>query len=251
MKKSNNKNKVFNSIIFVLFIILIFMIFIIIHNYKNNINTSNNAFNQHESQNNTYNTTDDYEAKLKKLQTKLQETNELLVLEGITKIDCIYDNSNVLHAKDDKLSFLYRKFNELKIRKIQVKTEYKFGFTYDLEGIQIANSNDGIKIILSDHNLKLKYIEENKDKTVLTDKINILASKFTPPEINTIMARTRIGALNSIQNDTKIISEAMENTKKNIESLAKELGVDVKVEIGLQGLIKNEDVNISEISFDK
>lgn len=249
MRKSNNKNKVFNIIIFVLFIMLIFMIYIIIHNY--NIKANTQAFNQTTPQSQTPTKADDYAAKLEKLQTKLQETNELLVLEGTTQINCTYDNSNVLNTKDDNLNFLHRKFNELKIREIQVETEYKFGFTYSLEDIQVNKDSDKIKIVLSDHRLKLKYIEENKDKTVLTDKINLLASKFTPQEINTIMARTKIGAFNTIQNDTKIIDEAMENAKKNIETLAEELGVDVKVEIRLQGLIENDDVNINEISFNK
>lgn len=250
MRKSNNKNKVFNIIIFVLFIMLIFMIYITIHNY-NNTKAYTQAFNQFTPQNQAPTKTDDYAAKLEKLQTKLQETNELLVLEGTTQINCTYDNSNVLNAKDDNLNFLHRKFAELKIREIQVATEYKFGFTYDLNDIQVNRDNNKIKIVLSDHRLELKYIEENKNKTVLTDKINLLASKFTPQEINTIMARTKIGAFNTIQNDTKIIDKAMRNAKKNIGVLAEELGIDVEVEIGLQGLIENEDVNIDEISFNK
>lgn len=249
MRKSNNKNKVFNIIIFVLFIMLIFMIYTIIHNYNTKANTQ--AFNQAAPQSHISTKTDDYATKLEKLQTKLQETNELLVLEGTTQINCTYDNSNVLNTKDDNLNFLHRKFNELKIREIQVETEYKFGFTYNLDDIQVIKDNDKIKIMLPDHRLKLKYIEEDKNKTVLTDKINLLASKFTPQEINTIMARTKIGTLNSVQNNTKIIDEAMKNAKKNIEVLAEELGIDVEVEIGLQGLIENEDVNIDDIEFNK
>lgn len=249
MRKSNNKNKIINIIIFVLFIMLVFMIYTIVHNY-NNTKANTQAFNQTTSQNQTPTKTDDYAAKLEKLQTKLQETSELLVLEGTTQINCTYDNSNVLNVKDDNLNFLHRKFNELKIREIQVETEYKFGFTYSLENIQV-NRDDKIRIMLSDNRLELKYIEEDKNKTVLTDKINLLASKFTPQEVNAIMARTKVGAFNTIQNDAKIIDEAMKNAKKNIEVLAKELGIDVEVEIGLQGLIENEDVNINEIEFNQ
>lgn len=244
MVKSNNKNRLFNTIIFILVLIFIIMIFLINRSYNKSKQTET-LFNQNITQNQT----DDYVTKLEKLQTKLQETNELLVLEGTTLINCTYDNSNVLNTKDDNLSFLHRKFNELKIKTIQVETEYKFGFTYNLEDIQIDQDGDRIKIVLSDHRLHLKYIEENKDKTILMDKVNLLASKFIPQEINTIMARTKVGALNTIQNNTEIIDKAMISTKKNIEILVEELGVGVEVEISKQGLLENEDVNINQIVY--
>lgn len=181
---------------------------------------------------------------------KFQQTNELLVLEGTADINCIYDNSNVLNIQDDKLSFLYKKFKELQIRQIDVNTQYNFGFTYNLSDLQINKNNNKINIILSDSNLNLKYVEENKNKTVLTDEIHILASNFTPQEVNEVMDITKTKVTNSIQSKSNIREQAMNNTKKNIEKFAKDLDIDdVNIEIKMQGIIENNDSDISNIQI--
>ena len=241
-----NRNNKINKLIILLTMILICLIILVIYNY--NIKQSNSK--QVTQQINKAKELNSYDSKVQQLKMKFQQTNELLVLEGTADINCIYDNSNVLNIQDDKLSFLYKKFKELQIRQIDVNTQYNFGFTYNLSDLQINKNNNKINIILSDSNLNLKYVEENKNKTVLTDEIHILASNFTPQEVNEVMDITKTKVTNSIQSKSNIREQAMNNTKKNIEKFAKDLDIDdVNIEIKMQGIIENNDSDISNIQI--
>ena len=240
------KNKLFNKLIILLIVILLILIGMVI--YKYNIKQSN--IRKIDQQVTKAKELNDYDFKVQQLKMKFQQTDEILVLEGNTDINCIYDNSNVLDINDDKLSFLYKKFKELQIRQIDVNTQYDFGFTYNLSNLKINKQNDKINIILSDSNLNLKYIEANENKTILTDNIHLLANKFTPQEINEIMSITKVKVNNSIQSKSNIREQAMNNTKKDIEKFAKDLGINnVNIEIKIQGLVENQDSDITNVKF--
>ena len=240
------KNKLFNKLIILLIVILLILIGMVI--YKYNIKQSN--IRKIDQQVTKAKELNDYDFKVQQLKMKFQQTNEMLVLEGTADINCIYDNSNVLDINDDKLSFLYKKFKELQIRQIDVNTQYDFGFTYNLSNLKINKQNDKINIILSDSNLNLKYIEANENKTILTDNIHLLANKFTPQEINEIMSITKVKVNNSIQSKSNIREQAMNNTKKDIEKFAKDLGINnVNIEIKIQGLVENQDSDITNVKF--
>lgn len=63
------------------------------------------------------------------------------------------------------------------------------------------------------------------------NSIHILAKKFVPQEVNSIMYRTKIDALNSVQNNEEIRTKAINCARMNIEMLAEELAI-----IKMQGL---------------
>jgi hypothetical protein len=64
------------------------------------------------------------------------------------------------------------------------------------------------------------------------------------------MSITKVKVNNSIQSKSNIREQAMNNTKKDIEKFAKDLGINnVNIEIKIQGLVENQDSDITNVKF--
>lgn len=150
---------------------------------------------------------------------KLNNENQMLVLSGETEVQVTYSNKDI--AEDD-VNFKWIKdwFSKMNSKDLKIDATYTYQFHYDLKDLDITIVNNKPSMNLSKNRLTCE-VELLENESIYTDRVGVFESQFTPQEVSSINARTKVIVLNKIQNDTELRDKAMANIQKNIEVLLK------------------------------
>jgi LPS O-antigen subunit length determinant protein (WzzB/FepE family) len=251
--KQNNKGRLYRKIRNVLIITLIAITgFLAYKLLAPNPKQATYSFKQETIQQKTVNDVAKWQNTINQLKAEFNKDASLNVLQGLANVDITYTDESIL-SKNDKLNFLQKKWTEWQSKSLNVSSQYKFGFAYDLSNIEIVDFGSGnIKIKLSQNKLDLKYVEEQTEKTVLTDKVGVLAKKFTVAEVSAISDRTRVHTSNTIRNKKEIRDKATQYLQEIVTDISKEFGFkDVQIDIQPDYLLDNTEVNILNITYNQ
>lgn len=174
---------------------------------------------------------------------KLNNENKLLVLSGESEIKATYSNKDI---SDDDVNFKWIKdwFSEMNSKDLSINATYKYQFHYDLTDLDLEVVGDSVNINLSKNRLNCQ-VELVENKSLYTDRVGLIESKFTAQEINSLNGRTKDLVLNRIQSDKELREKAIENLQKNIEEL---LGVKCNFSVTNYDVIEYNDSFINKIN---
>jgi uncharacterized cupin superfamily protein len=251
--KQNNKGRLYRKIRNVLIITLIAITgFLACKLLAPNPKQATYSFKQEALQQKTVNDVAKWQNTINQLKAQFNKDASLNVLQGEVGVNITYTNESIL-SKNDKLNFLQKKWSEWNSKSLNVSSQYKFGFAFDLSDIEIVDFGSGnIKIKLSQNKLNLKYVEEQTEKTILTDKVGVLSKKFTVAEVSAISDRTKVHTSNTIRNKKEIRDKATQYLQEIVTDISKEFGFkDVQIDIQPDYLLDNNEVNIINITYNK
>ena len=174
---------------------------------------------------------------------KLNNENQLLVLSGESEIKATYSNKDI---SDDDVNFKWIKdwFSEMNSKDLSINATYKYQFHYDLTDLDLEVVGDSVNINLSKNRINCQ-VELIENKSLYTDRVGLIESKFTAQEINSLNGRTKDLVLNRIQSDKELREKAIKNVQKNIEEL---LGVKCNFNVTNYDVIEYNDSFINKIN---
>lgn len=181
------------------------------------------------------------------IKNEIYKQNQLIVLEGTQEIKKTYtttDREIVYQGNDSIIKFLAEKLNQFQTRSITIDTTYQYDFIYNMAKIDIQIDDTGMaKITLCENNINLKPLAEISNNRTITDERGFLANSFTTSEASAIMFQTQIHTYNTLVNDSNLYDKAIQNTKDNLTTLIKKLGVkDIKFNVIHSNYLVNNEV---------
>ncbi len=185
---------------------------------------------------------------LNKLKDEINKTEQLVVLEGVLKVEPTITDGDWMVSSDTRtiLTFMKDKFKTLQAKRITINTELKYGFAYNMEDIEIFQEGNTVKIKLNKENLNVKYIETDETKTIIKEETRLLSGKFTKQELVAILARIKNDAHNYLMNNAETKDQAYQSIKDYLTKLCRGLGID-KIEFDsyeYMDTIENNEINV-------
>jgi uncharacterized membrane protein YjgN (DUF898 family) len=249
--KQNNKGNLYKKIRNILIITLIAITgFFAFKLVTPNVKSQPVAFKQEAVQKQAINDVAKWQNTINQLKAEFKKDASLNVLQGIASINISFTDKDTT-GSGNTLSFLQKKWNEWSSKTLNVSTEYKFGYAFNLSDVQIIDFGEGnIKIKLNQNNLDLKYVEEQTDKTVLDSKVGFFAKNFSVQETQAISNRTKIHVSNTLRSRKDLRDASMKNLQEIITDIGKELGFkNIQIDIQPDFLLENTEVNIVNVTY--
>lgn len=224
--------KLSNKIILILVIVLVSLITYIGYAKLNN---EQETIDYSEIQIETNNEVSKWKAQEELIRNELTRINSLLVLQGEIEVKRTYSTTvDEIDYKGNSssLQWLSNKLNELKTKEITVQSTYQYNLMYTLDRININNTINGVEVNVHILGLRFLPVSELSDKRVISSETKMLSGEFSVQETSAVMKETSDYTQNLVIHDNKLYYQGLENTKKNIDQLIKNLGIeDVRVNV--------------------
>lgn len=176
---------------------------------------------------------------------KLNLENSLNCLSGEVTVNENFTDGN-LSDQDVNMNFLKKWFNNSTSKDLNVTNTYKFTFSYDLKNIPVTIHNSTINIQLSYNRLSMNSIELTK--TDASERVGWLTSQFTPSQVNSLNARVKAEARNTIQSKEEYRYQCIENIQGDIKDLLQSVvGKDTSIHFDIYDYDVIEQDNVSII----
>jgi hypothetical protein len=138
---------------------------------------------------------------------KLQKVSKLLVYKGVISYNDLLKESTFWGSKS-----------------IQLKLKYNYGISYELKNVVVDSFyDDKVVIKLSKNELKLEYVEVDKESKIDSNK-EWFSNEYTPQDTEIILEQSQESVRQKIENDRGIYDKAFESLKESIKDIVLKLG---------------------------